>query len=40
MIGSYILSHESSVMRFGSGIDTQFSHGSGTLTVRVKITKL
>ena len=40
MIGSYILSHGSSVMRFGPGVETQFSHGSGTSTGRVNITKL
>ena len=27
-------------MLFGPGVDTQFSHGSGTSTERVKITKL
>ena len=30
----------SCVMRVGPGIDTFFSHGSGTSTARVKITKL
>ena len=40
MIGSFTLSHESSVMRFGPEVDNQFSHGSGTSTERVKITKL
>ena len=39
MIGSLILSHDSFVVRFGSGVDTQFSHGSGTSTERVKMTK-
>ena len=32
MIGNFILLRDSKVMRFGPGVGTQFSHGSGTLT--------
>ena len=42
MIGVFILSPDSTVamIRFGPGVDTQFSHGPGTATERVMMTKL
>ena len=36
MTGSFILSHDYKVVRFGPGIDTQFSHESGKSTECVK----
>ena len=35
--GSFILSHDYKIMRFGPGVDTQFSHESGKSTECVKI---
>ena len=35
MIGSPILSRDSYVMRFEPGVETKFSHGSGTSAERV-----
>ena len=32
--------HDYKVVRFGPGVNTQFSHDSGTSIERVKITKL
>ena len=40
MIGSFILSGDSKVMCFGLGVDTLFSHGSGTSSECVKMIKL
>ena len=37
MTGSFILSHDYKVVRFGPGVDTQFSHESGKSTECVKI---
>ena len=37
MTGSFILSHDYKVVRYGSGVDTQFSHESGKSTECVKI---
>ena len=40
MIGSFILSRDSKVMRFEPEVDIQFSLGSSTSTEYVKMTEL
>lgn len=39
MIGSFILSYNSKVTLFWQRVDTRFSHGYGTMTEHVNITK-